>query len=229
MQCYLMDDEMFLGEQRFVQEDVRKFMEFFRLQMDDVDNIKVQESVKGAHAKIRAGDKFLAQEEDPDAEINKDMIIQEESSESSSEESSESSEYSDSDVEQENVSKDKDLESQTDQSQEVSGVQKNKAENEDEDDDDNEEADEEGEEEEDEEEDDDDNEDEEEEEEEEDEEDEVDLEQQVKSFAKPTSKLGDRSYSGNNMLGISQASTEYPLQNLSLKTLTIPRSKGSIL
>lgn len=102
VQCYLLDEEMFVGEQRFVEDDIRKFMEYFCSQMEEIEETKIAEATKGITAKIKAGDKFMVEEEDPDFEANKDLVIKEVSSESESEsESEEESEYSESDSDEE--------------------------------------------------------------------------------------------------------------------------------
>mgnify|MGYP001158040916 CR=1 FL=1 len=123
VQCYLLDEEMFVGEQRFVEDDIRKFMEYFCSQMEEIEETKIAEATKGITAKIKAGDKFMVEEEDPDFEANKDLVIKEVSSESESE-SEEESEYSESDSDEEEEEEQEEDEEEVDEEEEEDEVEK---------------------------------------------------------------------------------------------------------
>ena len=71
LQCFLMDSEMFVGEQRFAEKTILEFMEFFRPDHKKEANFsKVSQYVKGMKATLNPN---LPKDvdDDPDAEENK--------------------------------------------------------------------------------------------------------------------------------------------------------------
>ena len=79
---------MFVGEQRYVENFIREFMEYYKrtLNVEEDEYAKTQAYVKGIKAKIRYDDKTDYKEEDPDAEENKKFDREADSSSSSEEE-----------------------------------------------------------------------------------------------------------------------------------------------
>ena len=57
MQCYLMDEEMFVGDQRYSEPFIREFMDHYKrvLQSEQESRLKNQKMVKGLAGKIAPG------------------------------------------------------------------------------------------------------------------------------------------------------------------------------
>lgn len=73
LQCYLIDEEMFVGEQRFACKEVLAFIEFHK--NDEVEQAKfgkLQQYVKGMKASLNPNVP-IARDEDPDEEENKKL------------------------------------------------------------------------------------------------------------------------------------------------------------
>lgn len=71
LQCYLMDEEMFTGEQRFAEKRILHFIDFYKLEGAQENKFgKLERYVKGLKATLDPGVQ-MAKEVDPDEEANK--------------------------------------------------------------------------------------------------------------------------------------------------------------
>lgn len=230
-QCYLMDEEMFVGEQRFIEEDTRKFMEYYRQKIaEEEGEIYEDETSKGLTAKIAAVDKLNEEENQ-----NLDEEEEEESEEEEEEEEEKAEEEEKKDLEQpkkdgsgtdrvttEGKKKTEtavDSEEEEDEDEEDED-EEDEEEEEDEDEEEEDEEEEEGDEEEDEEEEEEEEEDEEEEEEEEEDEEEEEEEEEPapkKKSERPAARE-EKSISSRPLSGQSLKSMDIQIQNLSHRT-----------
>lgn len=87
LQCYLMDEEMFVGEQRYVEKHILEVMEYYKRSMNYQEDsyADAQKYVTGIAATKKVQVRQFEEEEDPDALANK-KLEREAASESSSEE-----------------------------------------------------------------------------------------------------------------------------------------------
>mmetsp|Transcript_20404 Transcript_20404/g.17716 ORF Transcript_20404/g.17716 Transcript_20404/m.17716 type:complete len:145 (-) Transcript_20404:180-614(-) len=94
LECYLMDEEMFVGEQRYVEKHITVVMEYYKkaIGYEDDKYAKEQNYVTGIGVTKHVNLKFH-EEADPDAEANK-KYEREVASESSSEEEKQEQESS---------------------------------------------------------------------------------------------------------------------------------------
>ncbi len=111
-----MDYEMFVGEQRYVENFIRDFMEYYKksLNVEEDDYAKTQAYVKGMKAKLKVDINKDYKEDDPDAEENKKFDREAASSSSSEEEEPPEEEEEDDDDSDEDGSDDDEDDSEED-------------------------------------------------------------------------------------------------------------------